>query len=60
MKNILAVLFSVLILLSLSTLLSGCQVIGDIFGAGVYTGMFLVVFVIVVIVVIIFKMTRKK
>ncbi len=59
MKNLLSALLSMVILLSLSTVLTGCQVIGDIFGAGVYTGIFLVVIVIVVIIVIISKLNKK-
>jgi hypothetical protein len=43
-----------------STLLTGCRVIGDIFGAGVYTGVFLVVFVIVVILILVAKMFGGK
>ncbi len=39
---------------------SGCEVIGDIFGAGFYTGMFLVVLVIVIIGVIIMRISRRK
>jgi hypothetical protein len=48
-----------LFLLSMAFLLTSCEVIGDIFSAGVYTGIFLVVFVIVVIVVIIAKIGKK-
>ncbi len=42
------------------TMLSGCQVIGDIFGAGVYTGMFIVIFVIGLIIFLVARMMRKK
>lgn len=38
---------------------SGCEVIGDIFGAGVYTGIFLVIFVIVIIVVLISRIFKR-
>ena len=44
----------------LLTMLSGCEVIGDIFGAGVYTGMFIVIFVIGLIIFLIARMMRKK
>jgi starvation-inducible outer membrane lipoprotein len=47
------------LILSLAFLLTGCEVIGDIFSAGVYTGVFIVVFVIVVIVVVVARMGRK-
>lgn len=49
-----------MIMFTLLLLLSGCEVIGDIFGAGVYTGMFIVIFVIVLIIVLIVRMTRRK
>jgi len=49
-----------MLVFSLLLLLSSCEVIGDIFGAGVYTGMFIVIFVIVLIVFVIARMMRKK
>lgn len=55
MKNI-NPLFYFLPLLLLTT---SCEVIGDIFGAGVYTGIFIVVFVIVLILVIIAKIFKR-
>lgn len=45
--------------LFLLVMTSGCQAIGDIFGAGVYTGIFLVVFVIIIIVVIITRISKR-
>jgi len=39
---------------------TSCQVIGDIFGAGVYTGIFLVILVIVAIVFILSKLRGRK
>ena len=42
-----------------SFLLTGCEAIGDIFSAGVYTGIFFVVAIIVVIVVIVAKIGKK-
>jgi hypothetical protein len=38
---------------------TSCELVGDIFGAGVYTGIFIVVVVIVLIVVIIAKIFRR-
>jgi hypothetical protein len=49
-----------MLVFSLLLLLSSCEVIGDIFGAGVYTGMFIVIFVIVLIIFVIVRMMRKK
>lgn len=43
----------------LAALCSGCEAIGDIFGAGVYTGVFLVIFVVVIIVVIIARIFKR-
>jgi hypothetical protein len=60
MKNYFLPLTYVLVLLFSSITLTGCEVIGDIFGAGVYTGMFIVIFVIVLIIFLIVRMTRKK
>ena len=51
---------NVLTLLLIMLASTSCQVIGDIFGAGVYTGVFLVVFVVVIIVVIITRIGRRK
>jgi hypothetical protein len=48
-----------LLFASLAFFLTGCEFIGDIFSAGVYTGMFLVIFVIVIIVVIIARLTKR-
>lgn len=49
-----------MIMFTLLLLLSGCEVIGGIFGAGVYTGMFIVIFVIVLIIVLAARMMRRK
>ena len=51
--------FTTAFILALASVLTSCELIGDIFGAGVYTGIFLVVFVIVVIVVIIARLGKK-
>ena len=56
MRNLLASFYALLVMILFFT---GCQVVGDIFGAGVYTGVFMVVFVIVVIVVIVAKVLRR-
>jgi hypothetical protein len=45
--------------LGLASLCSGCEAIGDIFGAGVYTGVFLVIFVVVIIIVIITRIFKR-
>jgi hypothetical protein len=60
MKNSLATPLSLMIFFVMLTLLSGCEVIGDIFGAGVYTGMFIVIFVIVLIIFLIARVMRRK
>lgn len=39
--------------------LTSCEAIGNIFSAGVYTGMFLVVLVIIVIIVVVAKMSKR-
>jgi hypothetical protein len=51
-------LISLSILLMLLTLTS-CELIGDIFGAGFYTGIFVVVLVIAIIAFLIFKIRRR-
>jgi hypothetical protein len=54
MKNITIVSF-VLMLLTLTS----CEVIGDIFSAGVYTGVFIVVLIIVIIIFIVIKLGKR-
>lgn len=60
MKNYFLPLTYMIILFISSMALTSCEVIGDIFGAGVYTGMFIVIFVIVLIIFLVVRMTRKK
>ena len=57
MKDLLAY---TLILLLFSSAVIGCQVAGDIFGAGVYTGIFIVVFIIAIIIFIFSRISRRK
>ena len=59
MKNLVLLFFYLFVLTLFGSLLVSCQVVGDIFGAGVYTGIFLVVIVVVVIIAFIAKMRRK-
>lgn len=54
MKN----LFVLCIVLMLLTLTS-CEVIGDIFSAGVYTGLAIVVLVIIIIVWIVSRLNKR-
>ncbi len=49
-----------LILLFCCGFLSGCQLVGDIFGAGVYTGVFLVIFIAVVIIFVLSRVFKRK
>jgi hypothetical protein len=49
----------VLMMIACSFLVTSCQAIGDIFSAGVYTGVFIVVAVIIVIIVIVVKAGKK-
>lgn len=55
MKNLLTFLCFCLLMVSMT----GCELIGDIFGAGVYTGIFIVIVVIVLIVVIVARIFRR-
>ena len=55
MKN----LITLLCFLFLTMSMTSCELIGDIFGAGVYTGIFIVVVVIVLIVVIVARIFRR-
>jgi drug/metabolite transporter superfamily protein YnfA len=48
-----------LILVALAMTMTSCEAIGDIFGAGVYTGIFIVIFVIVLLVVVISRIFRR-
>jgi len=54
MKN-LSLLFFLFFLLTMTS----CELVGDIFGAGVYTGVFIVLFVIVLIVVIVARIFKR-
>ena len=57
MKNR-SLLFAILLAFSLVTL-SGCSFIGDIFRAGVWLGVIIVVAVIIIILFLISKLRRK-
>jgi len=54
MKNL-----SILSIILMLFTLTGCDLAGDIFSAGFYTGLFIVFLVIAIIVFIIFKIKRK-
>jgi hypothetical protein len=54
MKKLIAISM-VLMLLTLT----GCEVIGDIFSAGVYTGLAIVVLVIIIIVWIVSRLNKR-
>lgn len=58
MKTIMSKAPAILSLLLLLTL-SSCELIGDIFGAGVYLGVFMSVVVVVIIVYFIAKVFKK-
>lgn len=59
MKNVLTTFLYILGVTLSSSLLTSCQAIGDIFSAGVYVGIFLVVAVITVIFLIISRLGKK-
>jgi hypothetical protein len=40
--------------------LTSCELAGDIFGAGFYTGIFIVILVIVIIIFIVARMNRRR
>jgi hypothetical protein len=46
-------------ILLLTLWLTGCQVVGSIFGAGVYTGVFIVVLIIGLIVIVATRISKK-
>ncbi len=52
--------FSLLSALCVITLLSGCQVIGDIFKAGAYTGIFIVVVLVALVIWILSKFRNRS
>lgn len=55
MKNVFAFI-TVLMLLTLTS----CEVAGDIFSAGFYTGIFIIVLVIGIIIFIVAKINRRR
>jgi hypothetical protein len=54
MKNLIAFCFVAMLLT-----LTSCEMIGDIFSAGMYTGIFVVVLVIIIIIWLITRMGRR-
>ncbi len=56
MKNII----TIMLILFTSFFAVSCEAIGDIFGAGVTTGVILVLLVIVVVIVIVVRLMRRK
>lgn len=38
---------------------SGCELVGDIFGAGVYTGVFIVIFIILLVIILVLKIRKR-
>jgi hypothetical protein len=50
---------SVMSFILLMLTLTSCEVIGDIFSAGVYTGVFIVVLVIAVVIFIVIKLGKR-
>lgn len=44
----------------LATVLTGCELVGDIFGAGVYTGIFIVVFIILLVIILVLKIRKRS
>jgi hypothetical protein len=49
-----------LLILLVAFMLGSCELVGDIFGAGVYTGMFIVIFVVVLIIVVVARLFRRR
>jgi hypothetical protein len=56
----LSTFYSALLLVIVITILPGCEIIGGIFKAGVWTGVLLIALVIAVIIFIISKLGSKK
>jgi hypothetical protein len=55
MKNLASLFTFIFLLLAMTS----CELVGDIFGAGVYTGIFIVIFVIVIIIVIVARIFKR-
>jgi hypothetical protein len=49
-----------LLIFVMMTTLSGCEAIADIFSAGFYTGIFVVVLIVAIVIWLIAKMGRRK
>ncbi|UPT68460.1 MAG: phosphatidate cytidylyltransferase [Sphingobacteriales bacterium JAD_PAG50586_3] len=56
----LSTFYSALIIVLIVTFLPGCEIIGDIFKAGVWVGVLMVAAVIAVIIFIISKLSGRK
>ena len=59
MKNILTTFIYILAAALSGSLLTSCQAVGDIFSAGVYTGISLVVVLIIIVFIIIARLSKK-
>jgi len=53
-------LHNFLILILSALIFSGCEVIGDIFKTGFYSGIFLVVLIIGIVIFIVARLSKKK
>jgi hypothetical protein len=52
-------ILSYCLLLFMMMTLAGCELVGDIFSAGVYTGIFIVILVVVVIIWLVTRMGKR-
>ena len=50
---------NILLLILLGFILTGCELVGDIFGAGVYTGIFIVVLFIALIIFAVVRLGKR-
>ncbi|MBT1700070.1 hypothetical protein KK083_24495 [Fulvivirgaceae bacterium PWU4] len=48
------------VLFVMMVVLTSCEAIGDIFSAGIYTGIFVTVAVVIIIIVLVVKLSNRK
>jgi hypothetical protein len=53
-------LVTLIVFLFLGFLATSCELIGDIFGAGFYTGVFVVILILVILIVLFFRLFKRK
>lgn len=52
--------YKIPVIMAMMLMLTGCEAVGDIFSAGIYTGIFVTVAVVIIVVVLFVKLGNRK